>query len=371
MPYYPEHSFIVGLATIRRERRLPPGAIGEVTVPEHQRVEASDVVLRGTVPGDFIILNALEPLRLSQADQFTDEMLDVKIGDLVEQGQVIATRGRGRGARTIKAPIDAVIARVEGGQIILQVNPKPVEIRAMVPGDITSVRGNSEVLLETVGALIQCAWGNGRRAYSTYKPEPSEGIESLKGEALLQQYRSTAIIMTRPILSSAVFNAAFEQEVVAIIAPSMHADLREAALRQTIPVILTEGFGEQQMSEIVYNLLRDNIGRPAMIDATEPARWSPGRPEIIIPLPSGGAQPPVPEADQPLVEGAIVRVTRAPYTGMAGRVRRVAENPRAVENGLRLAGAEVQLSSGRTVFVPLANLELLGRAADAPGTGEQ
>jgi hypothetical protein len=369
MPYYPEHSFIVGLATIRRERRLPHGAIGEVVVREHQRVEASDIVLQGTVPGDFIILNALEPLGLRVAGELTAEMLEVKVGDLVERGQVIATKGHGRGARTIKAPAEAVIARIEGGQIILQVNPKAVEIRAMVPGDITSVRGNAEVLLETVGALIQCAWGNGKRAYSTYKPEPSEGIESLKGEALLQQYRSTAIIMTRPILSTAVFTAAIEQEVVAIIAPSMHADLREGALRQSIPVILTEGFGERQMSEIVYNLLRDNIGRPAMIDATEPARWSPGRPEIIIPLPSGGTMPSTPEADQPLVEGAMVRVTRAPYAGMAGRVRRVFDTPRAVENGLRLAGAEVQLSSGRTVVVPLANLEMLGRAADAPGMG--
>ncbi len=369
MPYYPEHSFIIGLATIRRERRLPSGAIGEVVVREHQRVEASDVVLEGSVPGDFVILSALERLGLRTPDQLTEDMFEVQVGNLVERGQILATRGKGRGAKTVKAPTDAVVARIEGGQIILQVNPRPVQIRAMCPGEITSVRGNTEVLLETVGALIQCAWGNGKRAYSTYKPEPAEGIESLKGEALLQQYRSTAIIMTRPILSTMVFNAAVEQEVVAIIAPSMHADLREAALRQTIPIVLTEGFGEQQMSEIVYNLLRDNIGRPAMIDATEPARWSPDRPEIVIPLPSGGALPPAPEADRPLAEGAVVRITRAPYAGMTGRVRRVSETPRAVENGLRLAGAEVQLSSGRTVFVPLANLEMLGRAADAQGTG--
>jgi hypothetical protein len=371
MAYYPEHSFIVGLATIRRERRLPPGAIGEVMVREHQRVEASDVLLRGAVPGDFIIINALERLGLRDPDDFTQEMMEYPVGELVAEGEVIASKGRGRGGRTIKAPTDAVLARVEGGQIILQVNPRPVEIRAMCPGDVTSVRGNNEVLLETVGALIQCAWGNGKRAYSTYKPEPSEGIESIKGEALMQQYRSTAIITTRPLLSASIFSAAIEQEVKGIIAPSMHADLREAALKQPIPIILTEGFGEQQMSEIVYNLLRDNIGRPAMIDAIEPARWAPGRPEIVIPLPSGGSPPPAPEADQPLREGVVVRVTRAPYAGMVGRIRRVSDTPRPVENGLRLAGAEVQLPTGRTVYVPLANLEMLGRAGDAPGTGGQ
>jgi hypothetical protein len=52
---------------------------------------------------------------------------------------------------------------------------------------------------------------------------------------------------------------------------------------------------------------------------------------------------------------------------MTGKIRRVPEAPRAVENGLRLAVAEVQLTTGKLVSVPLANLELLGRPLDAPG----
>jgi hypothetical protein len=370
MPYYPEHTFIIGLATIRRERRLPPGAIGgEVLVKEGLRVEAADMVLRGMVPGDYLLLKALAPLGLRHADELNEDVLQVQAGSRVEKGGIIAVRGEGRGARTLKSPTDAVIARIEEGEIILQANPRPVEVQAMCPGEITSVRGTSEVLLETVGALIQCAWGNGKQVYSVYKAEPPEGIESLQGESLLQQDRATALVMTHPILSSMIFNVALEQEITAIIAPSMRADLREAALRQTIPLILTEGFGEQKMSEIVYNLLRDNLGRPALISAIEPERWSSSRPEIIIPLPSGGTLPPAPEMDQPLAEGALVRMTRAPLAGMTGRVWRIADAPRTVENGLRLPGAEVQLSSERTVFVPLANLELVGRSADAPGTG--
>ncbi len=370
MPYYPEHTFVIGLTTIRRERRLPPGAMGsEVMVKEGMRIEAADTVLRGTAPGHYLILKALGPLGLRHADDLNEDVLHVQVGDRVERGAIIAARGRGRGAKTIKAPTDGVIARIEDGEIILQANARPVEVQAMCPGEITSVRGTSEVLLETVGALIQCAWGNGKQVYSVYKAEAPEGIEALQGDSLLQQYRATALVMTHPIQSSLVFNVALEQEITGIIAPSMHADLREAALRQTIPLILTEGFGEQKMSEIVYNLLRDNLGRPAMINAVEPERWSSSRPEIIIPLPSGGSLPPAPEMDRPLAEGALVRMTRAPLAGVAGRVLQVADMPRTVENGLRLPGAEVQLSSGRTVFVPLANLELVGRSVDAPGTG--
>jgi len=199
--------------------------------------------------------------------------------------------------------------------------------------------------------------------------EPGEGIESLGESAIMSEFRTVALVSPRSIQSHTLFKIAADLELSALIAPSMHVDLRETALRQTIPVILTEGFGNQPMSEVVYNLLTHNSGRPALIDATEPKRWSSDRPEIVIPLPSGGIAPPTPEADQALVEGAFVRITRAPLAGMAGRVRRLVETPRPVENGLRLSGAEVQLTSGQTVFVPLANLEMLGRSVDAPGTG--
>src|SRR5258708_33952800 len=126
--------------------------------------------------------------------------------------------------------------------------------------------------------------------------------------------------------------------------------------------------GEQQMSDVVYKLLRDNLGRPAMFDATEPERWSPSRPEIVIPLPAGAQPPPPPEADQALEEGVLVRLVRAPFAGMSGHVRRVVDTPRSVENGLRLPGAEGQRANGGTVFVPVATLEMVCRAAAGAGT---
>ena len=365
MPYYPDHTFILGLTTIRRERRLPPSALGHATARDGSHVEAQDIVLTGSLPGDFMIVDALEPLGLKKAEQLTEEMINVQAGNTVEKGRVLAQNGK----RMLRAPVNALIAQVDNGQIILQANPVHIDIEAMCPGEITSVRGNTEVLLETVGALIQCAWGNGKRAYSQYKMEPEGGIETMPDDSMLSQFRNNAVILNHPIQSFKTFSVAVVQEMTAIVAPSMRADLREMALRQPIPIILTEGFGDLQMSDLVYNLLRDNVGRPAMYDASEPERWSPNRPEIVIPLPYGGSLPPSPETDQPLTEGAQVRMRRAPYPGMSGRVRRLVDTPRAVENGLRLPGAEVQLSDGRTVFVPLANLELLGRAADAPGTG--
>ncbi|HLY26641.1 MAG TPA: hypothetical protein VKQ72_09900 [Aggregatilineales bacterium] len=367
MPYYPNQTLIIGLTTIRRERRLPPGAIGQAAAREASHVEAQDIVLQGALPGEFIMLDALRPLGLRRPEQFNETMLTVQPGNTVERWQVIAQNG----SRTLKAPRAALLAHVEDGQIVLQTDPEPIDIYALCPGEITSVRGAEEVLLETVGALIQGVWGNGKRTFSAYKMEPQNGIDTLASDddTTFSEYKGSAIILTHPIASTAVFDIAKKQEMTAIVAPSMSSDLRATALRQNIPIILTSGFGDQQMSELVYNLLRDNLGRPAMFDATEPERWSPSRPEIVIPLPTGGQLPPPPETDAPLVEGALVRLTRAPYAGMSGRIRRLVETPRSVENGLRLPGAEVQVAGGRTVFVPLANIELLGRSGETAGIG--
>jgi len=370
MPYYPTQTFIIGLTTIRRERRLPPGAYGEISVRELQRVEAQDIVMRAAMSGDYIILDVLGPLGLKSVDEFTEDMMQAPVGQTVERGQVIAQNKPGRGAKVLRAPAAAVIARIEGSQIILQLDPQPLEVYAMCPGTITSIRGDNEVLLETTGALIQCAWGNNQRTFCPYRIEPDDGLENMDDDdhALsMSEYRNGAMVLRKPIESAAVFRKAVSQELTGLIAPSMRSDLREAALRQNFPIILTEGFGELQMSDLVYNLLRDNLGRPAMLDATEPQRWSVSRPEIVIPLPTGGTMPPAPVTEQELVEGALVRMVRDPYAGMSGRVKRISFTPHAVENGLRFPGAEVQLSNGRTVYVPLANLEMLGRPVDTMG----
>ncbi len=363
MPYYPAQTLILGMTVVRRDRILPPQAFSsEVQVKESDFVEAADVVAIGAIPADFTILDALRPLGLRRASDLTPEMVKVQQGDGLKEGDVILENGK----KVLKAPAKCLLTRVENGQVILRTNPTLAEARAQCPGQVTSIRGSIGVQIESVGALIQCVWGNGKTIFSTLKEEPEEGIESLEGDILMSAYRNNAMFLRRPIASAQVFTVAAQQTISAIIAPGMHADMREVALRQSFPVILTEGFGDLQMSEMVYNLLRGNVDRPACIDAIEPSRWSSERPEIIIPL-GIRTRPPVPELDQALVEGALVRLTRAPWPGMSGRVKKVVDIPRAVENGLRLPGAEIQLQNGRMVFVPLANLEMVGRPLDAQG----
>jgi hypothetical protein len=365
MPYYPAQTLVMAAATVRRERKLPPNVISNWTIREGSMVSAEDVILRGVLPADYIVLNALRPLGLKKPEDITDDMLQVTPGQQLFEGDPILSVGKGRRPKTLKAPTNCIFARVEGGDVILQSNPEPVEVTAGYPGRATSLRNNNtSALIESTGALLQAAWGNGHLVYSQLRLEPREGgIESLLGETLVSEYRNVAVVMTRPITSDAPFKVLSQQTITAIIAPSMHSSLRERALEQAVPVLLVEGFGEIDYSEVASELLRNSEGKPATINAIQPDRWSPERPEVLVTL-GASYNAPVPVTDQPLAVGSVVRITRAPLRGKTGRVKRLIDAPRPVENGLRLIGAEVELANGQVQFVPLANLEMLGRPVE-------
>jgi hypothetical protein len=366
MQFYPETNLILAMATIRRDRKLPDDvAAGEVLVGERQRVDPSEVVLRGARAGDYRIL-PINPrvFGVRKVEDILPEWIQVQPGAFVKKDAVLIQKGSNRRAPKLVAPSDCLVTRIEPDRFILQENPIPVDVKAVYGGMVSAIRSRREIQIEAVGALIQCAWGNGKNAFALVNEEPEAGLESLADEELLTTFRGQ-ILLLRKTLTEQTITLALKQEAAGIIAPSMSSELRMKAVELPIPIVLTEGFGGQKMSEIVYNLLRDNAGRQLALDAIEPKRFSADRPEIFIPLPSGGGLPPMPDRDQPLVEGLQVRIVRAPQDGLAGRIKRVIPTPQPLDNGLRSAGAEIELPNGKVVFVPLANIEVLGRPADS------
>jgi len=361
MPYYPETSVIQGLTRISRERRLPNGAApAPVQTSARARVEAITPVLEGDLLREYRVFDVGEALGLRSRDPETlRALVEVEEGQRVQAEQALARRGRGRRTRYLQAPGEGIVARVEGGRIVLQVMERTVEVLARIPGEVDEVEPHRVVVVGQ-GAVMQCAWGNGGFAFENYRFAPEGGLSTLsKTDARISEYRGVVVISPNP-LDRGDLNAARQHGVGGVVAPSMPADLREFAKTLPFPVMLTEGFGKLRPTALIYTLLHSNLGRQAAFDAALPDRGLGDRPEIFIPLPAGGRLPPVAALDRALGVGDRVRVARGAQAGMIGEVVELPKAPQRVESGLRVASARVRLHGERDELVPLANLELLG-----------
>jgi hypothetical protein len=356
MPYYPEQTHFAPLATILRDRTL--SVPGEVVVKRGSTVVAADVVARAAASSRRVILDVAEELGIS-ADMVESSLM-VGVGDAVEEGQPLARRRGFLTSAVLRAPVGGIVVLIEGGRMILEAEPEAIELRAIVPGTVTTVMPGRGVQIRTVGALIEGVWGSGGVEAGAMRVVGREAGGELPGAAITMG-EGGAVLVTHVPLSDEALEAAGEHRVRGIIAPSMRASLiPKAKVLESTSIVLTEGFGRSMMTEAIYNLLRDHEGREAVLIATAPERWSARRPEVIIPLSSPGQLPPVPHTGEPLGVGSRVRLLRDPYTGLVGTVTVLPEAPRSVESGLTARGACVDLGKGREAFVPLANLELLG-----------
>ncbi len=356
--FYPDQTVILPMTTIRRERLLPLDVPGDVLVREGDRVSAVDVVARGVRSSRYVILDLQRALGEDDPERLVN-LLQVTMGELVQEGQVIAgQRGRRRGT-AVRAPVKGRVSHLVEGRLILQTGLSEVNVKAACNGYVASVRARRGVLLETSGALVQGVWGNGQSQFGTLRLEPRQGLRSLEVDEFTTDWQG-AIVLTSQPLTEAILKHVARQGLGGVIGPSMYVGLREFALGLKIPIMLTEGFGSEPMSSLVYGVLEPLAGRQAALNAPTPVRGEADRPEVIVQL-QADASTSVPARNEPLRIGSEVRITRQPYLGVVGKVRNLPQMPQVIDNGLRLPVAEVILPSGRTATVPLANLELFGR----------
>ncbi len=355
--YYPDQSTILPMCTIRRERLLPEDVFGTVTVREGEHVNAMNVVARGVRANRYVILNLRHLLDMDDPDDI-ESLVHVAPGEAFKEGQVIAG-DQEHSRKLVRAPVSGMMLRLLEGRLVLQTGLTEVSVRAGFNGQVTSIRANRGVLLETTGALVQGVWGNGCDHFGVVQKEPEGGLAALEVDEFTTEWRGAIVITGRPLVKLALHKAE-AQTIGGIIAPSMNADLREVALRLKMPIMLTEGFGDMQMGRLVSDVLEQYVGRQAALSAVKPERGQASRPEVIVPLHTDDRVA-APARDEPLRLGSEVRLTRAPYQGIVGKVASLPRTPQVIENGLRLPVAMVNLPSGRTVTVPLVNLEMFGR----------
>jgi hypothetical protein len=369
MKHFPEERIIHEFTAVRHTRLLPPEAYGEVLVKVGDHVQGPDVIARGGLPQDYQIIDVAGPMRISPTDTETlQSVITLQVGDRVVEGQPLAEERNRRDRKRIPlAPSDGIVRLVEGGQLVLQINPQPIEVQARIPGVIDEVIEDRGAVVESTGSYLQCAWGNGQFAFGTYAFEPPKGLASISSdESLLTHYRGRIYILERPIQPED-FRLVIRHKLGGLVAPAMSYRLREVAMAFKVPIMLTEGFGHYRGTSLIYRILHQFEGkRQAAFDASPPNRWKGEVPGIIIPTSAGSQRITRPAINLPVEPGYSVRLQREPYVGEIALVKDIADQPYTTESGLRVPAAQVKLHTGKHVMVPLANVQMLGKSKPSP-----
>jgi hypothetical protein len=262
----------------------------------------------------------------------------------------------GFGNNRVVAPAKGTVIDVQNGQVLFGAVGADLELKAGFPGSVASVNTDWGVQLETPGALIQAAWGNGRMEYGVLKMLVNDPAQPLAAE-LLDASAKGAIVVSGTT-DEAGLKLAEQRKVRGLILGSLSSTLMRAARALPFPVLVVEGFGKRQMSQAAWSLFADHNTREAALDARPADRWENRRPEVIIPLPHPGGALGLPSDGQGLAQGRRVRVNRAPYAGQVGAIASMPDHMEVLASGVRAQVAYVELEEQGVVAVPLANLEI-------------
>ncbi len=371
------HAYTPGLkvlkeSLIKKTRLLP--LKGQVVVEKDQMVSPDTIVARTELPGNVQMVNVAGNLNIEPAD--VDECMIKKPGDDIEQGELLAkSKGIfGLFKTSLKSPTNGTVESISGitGQVVLREAPIPVEVDAYIESKITEIIPEEGVEIEAHGAFIQGIFGIGGERQGIIKVLTSDPSQELTADMITEDCRGK-ILVGGSFLGLAAFKKANSMEVGGIIVggynyqdlkPILGYDLG-VAITGSEPIhtalIVTEGFGQINMAARTYELLTANEGRIASMNGATQIRAGVIRPEVIIPLTEQERTGDDYAADQitGIEAGSIVRIIRAPYFGVLGKVTDLPAELQQMESGTFCRTAEVELEGGKRVLLPRANLEML------------
>lgn len=345
-------------------RRLLPG-LGEVLVQRGQQVRALDVVARAESPSQYRAVNIAQ--QLAKNDLKMAKAMHKKIGDLVEAGEVLATRKNPFRRWYAYAPEKGYLVAIGQGWALLETERTVTQVQAFIDGTVSRVVANRGVLIETMGTIIQAACGFGGEAYGLLKRLVDGPTDYLDPDDIDAHTQNT-ILLAGQAVDEEVLRQAEAHQVRGIIVGSIDAALLNLEPPVNLCVVATEGFGDIPMSNYTFGILRSLANREISIRGitssitSQLSLMANYTPPIIL-APSGKKQsetalaPTDQEATgQDLMVGSRVRVTRGQFLGAITTIESFPDQPQATESGIVTPGAFLMLD--RVLhYIPLANLQ--------------
>jgi len=370
------HAYTPGLkvlkhSKVRKDRRLP--IKGEVCKKEGDMVQADDIVARTNLPGNVHMVKVANRLNISPAD--IHDVLTVEEGDKVQKGDRIAqTDGLfGFFKSDLMSPVSGEIESISDvtGQIVMREAPIPVEVDAYVSGVVSNIIEQEGVTVESNAAYVQGIFGIGGEARGSLCVISSERGNELSLEDINESHEGK-IIVGGSFIGIDAYKKALELNVGGIVVGGFNYYDLEEVLGYTLGVaitgtedlvtslIVTEGYGNIEMSERTFDLLKENNGKFVSINGATQIRAGVIRPEIVIPLEDvekntdGDLRP----EQLGIKEGSLVRVIRSPFFGKIGRVDSLPAELQQMESETMVRVAKVRVDD-EVVVIPRSNLEML------------
>lgn len=351
-----------GCVSFTRLRGVP--VHGKIVVQTGDIVEANSIIGFFNPHGNTTTHNLARDLDVSPFDVH-DVMLK-REGDVVFKGEVIA-RVRGLFSRgEYVAPEEGIIERVSRYTGWVTIRGLPMPIYAGYPGVVERVVPEAGVYLRSQGALIQGIFGIGGSVSGPLEMLPFH-LQTLDTVDAHPQHEG-AIVVGGAKVTLGFLQRAARLGVKGVITGGIDKQDLDAflgypigvavtGLEPTLTVMVTEGFGTLPMRRSIIDILKPLAHRVSFANGATQVRAGVIRPELFVPIDNPPIAPPL-QYKVELELGADVRITRAPYFGLAGKVVSLPELSRLPTEATVLA-VQVKLSTGEIKTVPVANLEPL------------
>ena len=346
---------------IIKERKLP--LKGTISFKIGDVVRNDDIVASTFLPGNVHMVNISNQLNIEP--ETIKDYLVATIDQEVEKDSIIAENKGffGLFKTQVKAPLKGKISNISKttGQIMISEPDIPIEIDAYLDGEIIDVVKDEGVVIQCQGSLVQGIIGVGGEK---------------KGEIVLDDSNDVdikeKIVVIKGSIDKSLYEAYSKRGAIGIIAGGFdYQSLSEilgyklgVAITGTekIPttLIITEGFGDVEMSEKTYEILQNHQGNRASINGATQIRAGVIRPEVVVVLDKKvNNNDNFNEDDLIIKEGSKVRVIRQPYFGQIGLIKSLPSDPVEIESETRARVAEIEFENNERKLVPRANLEII------------
>ena len=369
------HSYTPGLKVLKssiidKNRRLP--IKGEVRKKVGDSVLPDDIVAKTNLPGNVQIIKVASQLNIGPADIL--EALKVSEGEQVKKGQLLAQTGGlfGLFKSEIFSPIDGTIESISDvtGQIIMREAPIPVEIDAYTSGIVKDIIPEEGVIIETKAAFIQGIFGIGGEARGILEIIVQDRNDEITPE-MLNSSQKGKVIVGGGFIGLEAFKKAISLKVSGIVIGGFnYYDLKEilgynlgVAITGSEDIntslIVTEGYGHIKMSRGTFSLLKENENNFCSINGATQIRAGVIRPEIVIPVKEDSLKS-VKESKigKGIVIGSLVRVIRAPFFGLMGKVTELPSKLQKMESETLVRVAKINVDD-QDIIIPRSNLEMV------------